>query len=287
MYSSDLASQTPKTAGGYFGEEISKIVLIEQNLKRNSGHATPFISLLSHDLLAADIFAQRSISPEHYQVLPGNNVNADIWQLYADTQGFYIFAGKAMLAMYLLLAEAAPAAVKAELTPHIGSHGAFLKFVLSKQTALSESLRLNISHSLLLLDRCIYRKRNKMIEHWTDNKHQRDLFPCYYLIDVPIVYFINNDTFGTYAERQKISAAADGYIAKIKNITLDVNTGPAEKLAVLDYFYPKLSRNFHDTLDQLINPQHIIVLSVSPYLVTALKKFMTDMFKVIDSFQEN
>lgn len=263
-----------------------RIVLIGQSLKRDSSHATPFVSLLSHDLLATSIFAQRSIKPDHYQVLPDGNVNADIWQLYADTQGFYIFAGKVMLAMYLLLSETAPSEIKAELAPHIGSHGAFLKFALSKQTALSELLRLNISYSLILLDRCIYRKRNKMIEHWTDNKHQRDLFPCYYLIDAPIVYFLNNDTFEAYVESQNIESAADVYISKIKNITLDASTGPDQKLAVLDYFYPKLPRNLHQSLDQLINPQHIIVLSVSPHLITAFKKFMADMFKVIDLLNE-
>jgi hypothetical protein len=282
MYTSDTSKQIPETASTFFNEEMIRIIKIAQTTRRDSISSTPFVSLLTHDLLATDVFAKRSIKPDHYQVLPGGNVNADIWQLYADVQGFYIFSGKVMLAMYLLLAESVNEKYAPELRKHIGTHGKFLKYVESKETELSETLRTNIGHSLKVADRCIYRKRNKMIEHWADNEHQRNLFPCYYLIDAPLLYFVNNDTFEAFAADGSVASKADRFLAKVKRITIDPNTRPADKLAILDYFYPKLSRNDQTDIDNLMDIRHIIALPVSPHLITAYKKFMNDTLDVIE-----
>lgn len=282
MYTSDTSKQTPETAATFFNEEMIRIIKIAQTTKRDSISSTPLISLLTHDLIATDVFAKRSIKPDHYQVLPGGNVNADIWQLYADVQGFYIFGGKVMLAMYLLLADSVKEEYAAGLRRHIGTHGKFLKYVESKESQLSETLRTNIGHSLKLVDRCIYQKRNKMIEHWADNEHQRNLFPCYYLIDVPLLYFINNDTFESYAADGSVARQADRFLSKVKRITIDPNAKPADKLVILDYFYPKLSRSDQADIDSLMDIRHIIVLPVSPHLISAYKKFINDVLDVIE-----
>lgn len=285
MYTSDPTKQNPVTASTYFDKEMARIIQLGQTTKRDSIHSTPFISLLAHDLLATDVFAKRSIKPDHYQALPGGAVNADLWQLYADVQGFYIFSGKVMLAMYLLLAESIKEEYAAELRKHIGTHGSFLKYVQSKDSELSEILRTNISHSLLLADRCIYKKRNKMIEHWADNKHQRNLFPCYYMIDAPILHFINNDTFKDFTADGSVERRTDQLLLKIKQVRIDPTTGSAEKLAILDYFYPTLSRNDRLSADKIMDIKHSIALPVSPHLITEFKKFMNDIFNVIALLQ--
>lgn len=282
MYTSDTSQQVPEIASTFFNEELIRIIKIAQTTKRDSISSTPFISLLTHDLIATDVFARRSIKPDHYQVLPGGNVNADIWQLYADIQGFYVFAGKVTLAMYLLLAESIKEEHATELRKHIGTHGKFLKYIESKGSDLSETLRTNIGHSLKLVDVCIYRKRNKMIEHWADNEHQRNLFPCYYLIDAPILYFINNDSFESFAADGSVGRQADRLLSKVKWITIDPNAKPADKLAILDYFYPKLSRSDQADIDSLMDIRHIIVLPVSPHLISAYKKFINDVLDVIE-----
>lgn len=122
-----------------------------------------------------------------------------------------------------------------------------------------------------------------MIEHWADNPAQSKLFPCFYQpADAHILSFVNNDTYKGYFQGQ--AAVIDHQIKKIKNISIDPAAGYDQKYAILDYFYPKLSRNDQADIDKITNFEQMVSLPVSKHLVEAFRKFLDDILIACEQY---
>ena len=79
-----------------------------------------------------------------------------------------------------------------------------------------------------------------------------------------------------------VKAKTNFLISKLRGVQLGTEATIEHKLAILDYFYPKLNRADRMDFDNLMDINQMMVLPVNTFMVEALKKFMQDIFACIN-----
>lgn len=264
----------------YFNKEVTRIVKLGAKLPRDTAESVVALPLLLQDIQAVDIIADRCLAQRTYTQKAETSGN-----IYTDTQSFYMFASKVMVEMYLLLKIVTTDEISDVIKSKIATQSSFKNFINAGGSETAITLRGIFGHSLNLLDSCIYTKRNKMIEHWADNPAQSKLFPCFYLLDgVHILSFVNNDTYKDYFKAQ--SGSIDYQINKLKKLTIDSSADYDQRYAILDYYYPSLTRNERVDLDKITDFSQMVSLPVSRFLIESFRKFLDDILTACERYEK-
>lgn len=265
----------------YFNTETARIVKLGLKLPRDSAESVVALPLLLQDIQAVDIIAERCLAKRTYTRKAETSGT-----IYTDTQSFYMFASKVMVEMYLLLKIVTKDEISEAIKNKIARQSTFKEYISTDNSETAKILKGIFGHSLNLMDTCIYTKRNKMIEHWADNPAQSRLFPCFFLInnDTHILSFVNNDSHEPYFNSQK--GIIDHQIKKIKKLSLDQNAGYEQRFAILDYFYPSLSRGDREQLDEVTDLSQMVSLPVSPFLIESFRKFLDEVLTACEKYEK-
>jgi len=261
--------------------EIKLVVSKASSFKTENNNSA---ALYLNDLLCLDYIISRIFSPlNNYNQFANGDVNFNLQQLITDTQSFYVFAAKCMLGTYdfyrvLLLENNVNIAGK-----YTKTHNNFMDYVMKHYDESSLRAYKSFGKSLSMLDKQIYFKRNKMIEHWMDyDSNHRYLIPTIYALDVPILTYENSEKWNQYiGHKTEIISWLDRKISSIKTIKLGHNVSTAQKMAIIAYYYPKLSLDDMKEYDQYERTDILMCLPVSPYLVEKIKLFINDVIKSV------
>lgn len=262
-------------------DEIKLVVSKASSFKTENNNSA---ALYLNDLLCLDFIITRIFTPlNNYNQFANGNVNFNLQQLITDTQSFYVFAAKCMLGTYdfyrvMLLENNVNIAGK-----NTKKHEKFMDYVMKHNDEPSLRAYKSFGKCLSMLDKQIYFKRNKMIEHWMDyDSEHRYLIPTIYALDVPILTYENSEKWNQYIEdNTEIISWLDRKISSIKTIKLEQNVSTAQKMAILGYYYPKLSFDDKKEYDQYERMDKLMCLPVSPYLVEGIKVFINDVINSV------
>jgi len=238
-------------------------------------------TLFADDIVATDYTLERFINFPHYKRNPDGSVNMDFAAVFADTQSFYLFAHKLIVSTLLMIKNYLPHSYVQQAQLPLGKFGKFFSYVYNKDNDLTKLIKKHMDAELKWAKYKIIDKRDNMVQHWTTNL-QNQLMPTIQTFDLPILTYEHPEKFAESVDKKRILYWTEK-IAKKNGIAYSSNENPGSNIAFLEAWYPKLSLDERESIDNLVNSDVYIALPISPIIAEELSKYLEKIFGIIDN----
>jgi len=266
----------------YLSKLISTFIQLSYENKANKTETLLMetsASLFMNDILSTDFIVDRFLNTPYYTKQIDDSINMNVASITVDTQSFYLFSHKLLVSALLILNNYLPKEYIKENQFPMGNFGKFYTYIYKKDNDLTRRIKNKMDSELNWAKNKIIDKRDKMIQHWTTNP-QNQLMTTINIFDLPMITYQHPEKFNDSIDKQRLRYWTEK-LAKKYHLNYSANISAGYNLAFLEAWYPKLTKDEKNVVDQMLNPNLFIALPINSVIVDELSNYLEKIFEII------